>query len=209
MNLSKFQNLMNSKQVLKDSINETSKNYRTYDPALYLYRELKQYESSFFSEKKVNLIYTTMIAWGMNSRGAKLAEYDNFKKSLTENWEEIDELSQSYLEDITDFEYDSLENLYDTLDLTQTKSKLVSFSKAMHFLTPNLVAPIDRKYTMNFFYGNIRSDKDNFETFKEIHEEYKKLAKKQDLHGFLDNKWNRSVPKVADNAVIGYMKLNS
>lgn len=200
---------MNSKQTLEDSINETSNNYRVYDPALYLYRELKQHESPFLSEERANLTYTTLIAWGMNSRGAKLAEFSDFKKSLIENWEPIQEISENYLEDITGFEYDSLESLYDNLNLTQTKSKMVTFSKTMHFLAPNLVAPLDRKYTMNFFYGNIRSDKDDFETFKEIHEAYKKLARKQNLHEFLDNKWNRSIPKIADNAVIGYMKLNS
>ena len=198
---------MNSEQVLKDSINETSDNYRPYDPALYLYKELRQYESPFLSEERANLTYTTLIAWGMNSRGAKLAEFRDFKKSLIENWELIQEISENYLEDITDFEYDSLESLYDNLNLTKTKSKLVTFSKAMHFLVPNLVAPIDRKYTLNFFYG--RENKDGFETFREIHDKYKKLAKKQNLHDFLDKKWNRSVPKIADNAVIGYMKLNS
>ena len=44
-----------------------------------------------------------------------------------------------------------LTGLFEKLNLVKTKSPLVTFSKTLHFFLPNLVVPIDRRYTCDFF----------------------------------------------------------
>ena len=43
---------------------------------------------------------------------------------------------------------------YNLAGLTQTKLSLVTFVKAVHFLLPDIFMPIDRRYTLQFYYVN-------------------------------------------------------
>jgi hypothetical protein len=90
------------------------------------------------------------------------------------------------------------------------KPKLVTFSKTLHFFLPDLVVPIDRKYTLQFFYGSTyvpKSDQKQFQRFMEIEQQYLKLQSNIDFSKFIDDKWNLNIPKTLDNLIIGYEKL--
>jgi hypothetical protein len=106
----------------------------------------------------------------------------------------------------------TIKKLFNELELVDTKTPLVTFSKTLHFILPNLIAPIDRKYTLRFFYGKnpegcFTSRQKQFDVFWKIEMEFSKYAQKQkELSSFVEvNGWNRSIPKVLDNAVIGYI----
>ena len=102
------------------------------------------------------------------------------------------------------------EEIFKNIKLVKTNSPLVTFSKAIHFLLPNLVAPIDRKYTINFFYGNAQLQNDNqFKIFRELFSKFWVLSKKYDLKSYKDPIWNKNTPKILDNAIIGYKILSS
>lgn len=70
--------------LLKRSLANTQRFYRLYDPGWYLYRQVVSEEnvSHKFSNKFIELIYVTLTAWNMNSRGAWLAEFEAFRDSL-------------------------------------------------------------------------------------------------------------------------------
>ena len=81
-----------------------------------------------------------------------------------------------------------------------------------HFFLPKTIGPIDRKYTLQFYQGNqyIPLQIENqFNLFRNIHEMYTDFAANVDLSQYVQTiGWNRSEPKVIDNIIIGYQKLN-
>lgn len=70
----KFEKIMSNKDLLEKIIDLTRKEYRPFDPGSYLYRLMlsKRNEVDIFSDEYLELVYTTLIAWNMNGRGAKL-----------------------------------------------------------------------------------------------------------------------------------------
>ncbi|MDO8721446.1 MAG: hypothetical protein Q7J31_04370 [Syntrophales bacterium] len=176
--------------------------------------QIMEYDfDSKFSKDFIELVYVTLSAWNMNSRGAKLQEFEVFKKSIIKNKRTFYDLSSYSLKDIEKpIVRDLLEKLINNIDLVaESKPPLVTFSKTMHFFLPDLVGPIDRTYTMRFFYNNTNVPKtiaNQFKRFMDIETEYCNLAKKFKLAKFKDGVWNRTIPKIIDNMIIGFLRLN-
>ncbi|MDD3178340.1 MAG: hypothetical protein PHR26_02365 [Candidatus ainarchaeum sp.] len=210
----KLNKILNSEKFLKKVIITVKKEYRPYDPGNYLYNLVVKNNKSIFEDKNLELIYTTLISWNMNSRGARLTPINIFKKSILNNKKIIIDLKKYTFKDLLinfDEIFEKLYFLYNNLELCKQKTKIVTFSKTMHFLLPNLCVPIDRKYALNFFYNNRSiTNKNEFRKYKEINLNYCKIYEKYDLSKYLgkisDNgiRWNITIPKILDNVVIGY-----
>lgn len=205
--------IFNSKKELETSLKHTKKNYRPYDPGSYLYRKVVEYKfANKFSDDFIELLYVTLAAWNMNSRGAKLEEFPTFCKSIKKYQDDFEKLSKLTIGDI-DGQKEILRKLFFELKLVAPeKPPLVTFSKTLHFILPNLIAPIDRRYTIRFFYGNsnnkcFKSSETQFETFWEIESAFSKFAKTKDLSQYIDDVWNRNIPKIMDNAIIGKISI--
>lgn len=181
-------------------------------PDLYFYKRVmnKRRKKSLKNLLKDNyfieLLYATLTSWDMNARGAKMKYFDEFKKNLLKNKKAFTELENLKLFQIKKEEFPEvikkIGELYEDLDIMQTKGKLVSNSKIMHFLLPDLIMPMDGKHTLGFLFGsNYQSTK----RFLEIIEWSWEIAKRINLNKFLDNEWNQSAPKVIDNSIISKM----
>lgn len=178
-------------------------------PDLYFYKRVisKRREKSLKNLLEDNyfieLLYAILTSWDMNARGAKMKYFDDFKENIFENKEKFLELENLKIEQIKEEEFPAVKNkiqeLYEGLDIMQTKARLISNSKIMHFILPNLIMPMDRKHTLGFFFGNTN---DTSKRFLEIIESSWKIARRINLNKFLDNEWNLSAPKVIDNAII-------
>lgn len=225
----KFQKLISNKRILERTLNKTKEDYRPLDPGYYLYNLLldKHQKMDIFSDEYLKLIYTTLISWNMNGRGAKLNDFTLFKNSIKEQKSKINSLRGYKIETLNEDNkkrvLEIINLLFKDLDLVgkswtgnKIKSKLVTFSKTLHFLLPNLIVPIDRKYTMNFFYGSTdiptdiniqRNNKKQIEVFNELYGKFYEITKIYNLKKYFDNQWNRTIPKIIDNAIIGYNKL--
>lgn len=179
-------------------------------PSLYFYkrtmdlrRSMRLNELFDQPDRFVELIYATLVAWDMDSREAKMKYFDEFKSSILENKERFIQLSSYRLESLSGMTLGEvrmrLGQIYDNLHVMLSSAKLVSNSKVMHFILPDLVMPMDRKHTLTYFFGNTNESNGLFlKIFGFSHE----IAKKTDLRQFLDGEWNLSVPKVIDNAII-------
>jgi hypothetical protein len=219
-----------SEDKFEDYLKEVKENYRPYDPANYLYKLLlnKNIDEKL-TIKGIELLYTTLIAWNMNSRAAKLSEFEIFSDSVLKNKDKIKSLSKKRLE-LSDFnKYSSeLEKLFYDLSLVWfndegvEKPRLVTFAKTMHFLLPELCMPIDRRYTLNFFYNNTNTHNTNlkdrtkklksqFKKYTEIFQEFERFAKSNSdkLRKYEDPTWNLGIPKIIDNLIIAYVKLEN
>jgi len=97
------------------------------------------------------------------------------------------------------------------MEIMKYRRRIVGVSKAMHFLLPDLVMPIDSTYTMPYFYGankyNEKAEKE-FQTFFDIFTKTHRIARNLKLTGndVDGEKWKTSVPKLIGNAIIGFDK---
>jgi hypothetical protein len=154
----------------------------------------------------------------MNQRGARLNEFEIVKESIKQHEPYLIDLYKNKLNSIDSLEGENgliiirdLEFVFCHLEIMKSKRRIVGVSKAMHFLLPDLVMPIDSTYTMPYFYGtnkyNEKAEKE-FQTFLDIFTKTHRITKNlkltnDDVDG---EKWNTSIPKLIDNAIIGFDK---
>jgi hypothetical protein len=193
----------------------TSQKYRPLDPGQYLYKLVADHSmANKFTDKFIQLTYTTLMAWNMNQRGARLSKYNLFRNSLLKNRTIIKSLDKLKIEQVTDTAeiMEKVQFLFKSLQLVKKgKPKLVTFSKTLHYFLPNLLMPIDRSYTIKFFYNYPGLPKDTdqqFIMYSQIFSEFVHLSKTYDFRKHLDKNWNRSIPKIIDNVIIAYIKKN-
>ena len=99
-----------------------------------------------------------------------------------------------------------------------TGTSLVGNSKVMAHALPNLVAPVDRKYTLRFLFGNTNIA-NNLERgweklqmilrdffYPVLREEAFKLKAREWDERRAEFRWDTSPLKIADNLVIGLQK---
>lgn len=94
----------------------------------------------------------------------------------------------------------ALSSLYDNLMLMQSNGKLVSNSKALHFVFPDLCPPMDRTNTLQKLYGNTAESRNKFLEVLEF--AYDIIGGLQNPHQYLDQQWNTTETKIVDNAII-------
>lgn len=204
-----FESVFGDECFFKECVEFAIKNYRAEEKSTKLYKQVLSFPfQEKFSAPFLTLVHETLKAWNMNSRGAKLAEVNDFSQSIIDSKNKIESLQEYAIKDFTKNSgiFTTLEILFNELHLTQTKTKLITFAKTMHFFLPDLVAPIDRHFTLNFFYNKPMTGYGNeFQSFKDIHTIFSQFVNK---HTALDeliskNNWNKSIPKLLDNAIIG------
>jgi hypothetical protein len=159
-------------------------------------------------------IYETLDQWDMNKRGARMVQFDIFADSVRFFKSSLIKLNEYKLHENIEAEFSAickvLEKVFPNLKVMESKRRIVGVSKALHFLLPDLIMPIDSKYTMEAFYGyNKYSNiaKNEFRTFKDIFERTLEIAsllelRPSDVDGV---QWKTSVPKLIDNAIIGLL----
>ena len=139
------------KKVIVHRIKDFATLYRS-GPDLYFYKRVMQMNGQsqdldefIDNEYNLELLYATLVAWDMNSRGAKLKYFDDFKDSILSNRHHLKMLWKMKLEEIEDIEaiIEVLGTIYDNLHLMKGQGRLVSNSKLLHFICPALLMPMD------------------------------------------------------------------
>lgn len=173
-------------------------------------RKSKKREELFSDPHFLEELYQTLKAW-IGQRKAKLVDPDNFHKIVRNSASEkrLDYLSQFKLNECTDEMWDKIKielgDLFGKLKVMDyQKSQLVGVSKLLHFMLPDLVPPTDNEYTLKFFGGPRPSE---VERFLEILDKFRDISKELNLtENDLKREWDTSIPKLIDNAIIGYVK---
>lgn len=194
--------------TIKTRISEINRRYRS-GPDLYFYKRIidlrnhsDSIQSFLSSDYHMEMLYATLVSWDMNSRAAKMKYFDEFKDNIRsslrrltelEVWERGGNLNLAALTAI-------LRSVYDSLNLMKSGGKLVSNSKLLHFLFPNSYMPMDRNNTLSYFYGNTGESPNKYVEIIELSFEIMNMA--ENWGTYLDSNWNRTVPKMIDNAII-------
>jgi len=174
-------------------------------------RNTKQYSELFNDVQFIEYLYATLTAWGMHRMGpnTKMAEFDEFKESIIKNKQKFVQLSQMKIRTINlEHSKNDILTIFNSLKIMKRDEapKLVANSKIMHFLLPDLIPPMDREYTLSFFYNNKNLPKiGQDEIFLKILLKFQEIANKLNLNEKdLKNPWDTSIPKIIDNAIIGF-----
>ncbi len=182
------------------------------------YRNTDNYDKLLSDNQYIEYIYATLTSWGMHrmTKNVLLKEFKEFKKTIDLNRDSLIELNKYKLETIQSIEdmKKSLLKVFNNLIVMKKGSKIVGTSKALHHLLPDLVPPIDRRNTINFFYEDplkkqVSIPKDEDKSFFEILGEYIDITKNLNLtlRSFPNkNVFDTSVPKIIDNAIIGFIQ---
>lgn len=192
-------------------------------PDLYFHKRALSVEYEKWQEK-IEMIYAALVSWGMHRMGAngpKMEPFDSFKKSMSANRDKILGLQHSAPQSILLSEWETLEQLFKEIKVMSSGTTIVGNSKVLAHVIPNLVAPIDRKYTFKYLF-----ESDTFQNCLEgewqlmhkiLSEFYYPIAsvpKFQDkakcwMADEANFSWDTSILKVVDNLVIGAMLKNN
>lgn len=122
-------------------------------------KDLGSAAAAIDDERFMQLLWETLLAWGIGSRGSRLVPYSDFCRAMRERKKEISALDGLCIDDPclnVDEVISRLWHLIETMDIVTNHTKLVAGTKALHHVLPDLVMPMDRQYTRVFFrcYGS-------------------------------------------------------
>lgn len=160
-------------------------------------------------------VYAVLPAWGMHRMGnqkAKVVDFELMVDSLRAMVGPIQALWDVEISNIGDQVAgeigDRVWEIIASLRVSQSETRIVAGSKALHHVLPDLVPPIDRQYTFQFFTGQKSVQHGETKAFAEWFPYFCEIGSSCDraisrvLHrgGFMAT----SRSKIIDNAIIGF-----
>lgn len=189
-------------------------------PSLYFHlKTIKELGSAGSAKAAINdpifldYLYATLASWGMHRMGpgnAKLVELEDMAESLRDVKGEISGLSSGKIWDIQEGDLDKvaskLWNIISQLRVGIGATKIVAGSKTLHHILPELVPPIDREYTIKFFFGHKTLLQEEGIIFSQIYPYFFQIATscRKEIEARLSTGMNTSITKVIDNAIVGF-----
>jgi hypothetical protein len=190
-------------------------------PSLYFHLRALEAGKAGDCGRFADSAYALLTSWGMHrmgSRGAKMLEFEEFEASLRPLWPTVLHLQQAPPENLGENDWCELGDVFRGIKCMKTGTSLVSNSKVMAHALPNLVAPVDRQYTLRFLFDstNIANDRDQeWETLQAIlrgffypvvrAETFRAKAREWQAEQ-ARFRWDTSPLKIADNLLIGLLK---
>jgi len=234
-------NMKQYKKIIKnfkDNLNNISSNLEYFldktvnvgiefgGPSIYFHKKaLLEQKNNFLGNNHLNMIYAVMPSWGMHrmgTKGAKMVEYNIFKEEILKNKDEINELKNKNIKNVN---IDNIAKLItEKIHVSKSNSFLVSSSKVLHHILPNIISPIDRNYSIRFMrknkddWGSSSMNINNEEAYalifiKEMFEfinNNEKLMSKYIIeineNNIYDTNFNTSLTKIFDNLIMVYVK---
>lgn len=191
------------------------------NPCLYFHVQALKTHQDPTSAKHLEYIYATLIAWGMNRPGrggSKMRDFDTFVKSVKPLNDCILKAQTFDCCDMDEDKWEIVGRIFKEIQVMDSRTSLVGNSKVMHHMLPNIIPPIDRKYTLSFLHGNtnIRNDLDfEWQLMKKIitlffipiaSDKYFRLLAIDWINRKNEFPWDTSELKIIDNIVIGAMR---
>jgi len=190
-------------------------------PSLYFHRRSLETRNSANFEHYLEYVYATLASWGMHRMGkggSKMQSFDVFKKSIVAIRDKIEEAKNIEYQNVTESNWTLLEKIFRGINVMASGTRIVGNSKVMAHMAPNIVAPIDREYTLKYLRGNtnIKNGVDRewnlmkeiiLDFFIPIAKEYRFISKAESwMSDQSKYPWDTSLFKVIDNLVIGARK---
>jgi hypothetical protein len=182
--------------------------FENHQETIRLRRELGSAQSALDDEVFLENLYTTLLVWGIGVRASRIAEFEDFVKELRGKGPEICALDGLSIDDGTlDVATVSgrIWKIIDGLAIVSNKTKVVSGTKALHHLLPDLVVPMDRAYTQRFLgWHNPEFQSKQKEFFRTAFQMFVQIARANNPAQYVGSGWCTSRTKVLDNALVGF-----
>jgi hypothetical protein len=194
-------------------------------PSLYFHVEsLRAAENRDF-DRFAEQVYALLSSWGMHRMGpggSKMLDFQPFKDSLRRVRPIADELMDKWPETLDSNDWRELESVFRGITCMRSGTSLVGNSKVMAHWLPRLVPPVDRSYTLKLLYGYgaVENGLDNEWTMLEgmLRGFFYPLLRSPVFSAKATewlavtarhSAWDSSALKIADNVVIGFVKLQN
>ena len=159
-------------------------------------------------------VYAVLPAWGMHRMGrqaTKVNDFDLIVDALRAAAPSVEELWPLRVTDLTPQQAAKAGALawqiIAAIRVSTSRTQIVAGSKTLHHILPDLIPPIDRRYTFRFFTGRTRVPDDG-RAFREWFPELAEIGRR--CGGPIEDAVRRGgfmatgPAKVIDNAIIGY-----
>jgi len=186
--------------------------FNNYNVCKYLCHVNKTYQDRLASASDV---YDILVNWRLGNRKSVACSKNDFVKSLKDP---IVSNALNILQGFSLFDFrdnnkcqtikQSINEIFNNLKLAKTKNISVYYSKALHLFLPNLIIPMDNKYTLEYMH------KSSFDlnTLMEYHIQmanlycsYLPLFSRLQVSITTPNcSYTYPITKLLDNMVIGY-----
>lgn len=193
-------------------------------PSLYFHHKSLESSRKQDFDRFSEHIYALLASWGMHrmgSGGSKILDFVEFSNSLKVVWNIALQLQKKEPGSLCESDWENLKKVFCSIRCMATRTSLVGNSKVMAHLIPNLIPPVDRRYTLNFLFGKgqIANDLEKewgilSKILKEffypivLSSEFKSEADKWIVRPN-DFPWDTSHLKIVDNLIIGILKSDS
>jgi hypothetical protein len=188
-----------------------------HSKSLGLLRQHKCPADAVLDEVFVESVYATLTSWGMHRMGpggAKLVDFPVFVETFRRLEEPIRQLSAFALLKLNPGDLKSAsEQLWAAISeakIGHGLTKIVAGSKALHHVLPELIPPIDREYTIRFFFHHKALSQGGQVAFQEIYPHFYQMAIqcREKIEARIGQGMNTSVTKVIDNAIVGFVRTH-
>ena len=100
-------------------------------------------------------------------------------------------------------------HLIDGIHVVENQARLVALSKTLHHLLADVLPPIDRMYTQEFFgFHSPEFQYGQQSVFTQIWTHYVEIARAVDPASYVGSGWRTSRSKVIDNAIVAFVHRN-
>ena len=194
-------------------------------PSLYFHQRALATRGAPTSREHLEYVYATLAAWGMHRMGrggSKMVEFDVFRASVEPLG---DAIRQAQLLNADTIDTAGMEphqaHFLRHHDHGEWDVRIVGNSKVMHHMLPNIVPPIDRRYTLRYVRGTTFLKNDfaaEWELMRSIISDVFLAVARNDgfkttaLAWVADSErfpWDTSVTKVIDNLSIGARRAST
>lgn len=187
-------------------------------PSIYFHEKALEWQrKDFLGERHVEYIYATLVAWGMHrmgDSGAKMPDFCEFSRSISAIQTKLNAWKELRIETISKEDFENLlpelTEVCFSITASTSDSKVVSSSKTLSHILPNLVCPMDRNYTLDFFNMSLGSEEKERKFFQFVMRQMWIFYQDKEYWGtiVLGGTFSGSYPKIFDNLIIAYMKEN-
>jgi|HubBroStandDraft_6_1064221.scaffolds.fasta_scaffold01128_5 hypothetical protein len=185
-----------------------------HSKTLALLRQHASVRDAILNDSFLDSVYSTLTAWGMHRMGpgnTKIVDFPVFVESVRSLQQPILELSSHTLLGLKPDDVESVSKqlwaVIAELKIGPGSTKIVAGSKVLHHLLPELVPPIDRQYTIRFFFHHKSMNQGDQIAFREMYPRFCEIANRcsEKIGVRLGRGMNTSTSKVIDNAIVGFV----
>jgi hypothetical protein len=196
-----------------ERVSFTTRQLRLHHQTIALRRQAKGAEEAIDSADFLLSLRSTLQAWGLGLRRSRLAPGPESEEAIRSARAQIEALDGLLIEDPA-LPVEVGERVWraiESIGVVDNRAKLVAGTKTLHHLLPDLVVPMDRRWTGMFFQLHPHEWQDppnQRRTFLRTYQDFCDIARTARPQQYVDgHHWRTSRTKIVDNALIGFCKV--